>query len=655
MSDASLPTIGMLWVEGPLSYLEQLSILSFRAQGHRVVLFHYGSVENVPGDIELVSANEVHQPSEIIFNKQFQTPVPQSDIFRLQMMKKTDFVWSDTDVLAVKPIRRQDHVFGYFNKTTLCNAVMRMPADAPALDAYLAHALDPYPIMPWVAGEERARLEQMRAEGTLPHASEQKHSVYGPAVMTWFLQEHGGLDHAQAVPVFYPLPFRQAGAVNDLHAREFRQTYIKDETVAIHLWGRRLRWWVAGGVKRHSFLDRRLRGLGLRPSDAPVPNTLRKAEKKLGFPPKMPALQLQPTEISAAIDNMATPQAVQQMTPFLRFAQWSFDEIAEHGLYGIHDQPRAGYQRGWDFYATDGARLHALARSINRYTNNHKALPDFVAPRSCTEKLLVMKMFGEMPAVSPADKLLAEDHVPEDAQPLFTPIRRFWASPDPVLPPDSELPNGSYWLKGNYGQGLNLRLDWPLDADQRADIGSRLARWGTMPGAHGFWAGEWWYATIDRKYFIEQDLAVAGADIIDWKFWVVAGRVQLVQVDRDRSRGHVQMIHDRDFNYIPQELYFKTSADVEQRPARYDDMVKLAEAIGQTLEFARVDLYCIGDQIYIGEITLCPFGGKRRMNTPAIDRALGALWSGTRLFPDAAADMARDISPDLFTGPNKVA
>lgn len=153
VADHSLPTIGMLWMEGSLSFLEQMCMLSFVECGHRVVLFHYGQVDNVPDGIELVSANEIHEPKQFIVNNQFKTPVPQSDIFRLHLMKKTDFLWCDTDVLALAPIPRADHVFGYFNRDTICNAVMRLPSDSPTLNAYSEYCQIPIRSAPGLKGK----------------------------------------------------------------------------------------------------------------------------------------------------------------------------------------------------------------------------------------------------------------------------------------------------------------------------------------------------------------------------------------------------------------------------------------------------------------------------------------------------------------------
>ncbi len=632
--DNKLPTVGMLWLEGPLSFLEQMCLLSFVANGHKVVLFHYGEVENVPEGIELVSANEIHEPQQFIMNNQFKTPVPQSDIFRLQLMKKTDFLWCDTDVISLAPIPKADHIFGYFNNTTICNAIMRLPSDSPALRGYTEYSLDPFPIRPWIEGEQREELERQKRTGELPHASEQAHSVYGPGVLTWFLRHHGEIEHASPVSVFYPLPFRHTGQANDISAREFRRKYLTDETLAVHLWGRRMRWWIAKGINRHSFLDRRLRGLGIRPADAPLPRKGKGAPKKIVFPGDLPELRISKEEISASTKGVMSVAQVSNSEQYLKVAQLELNKIRERGLYGVNSEPRAGHRRGWDHYQSDVSRMHALSMSLSRFANNQRYLPDLSNPKTVTEKLLVMKLFAEMPVVSAADKLTAEGYVPDTARHLLTPVKRYWNSPTPELPADIDLEPGSYWLKCNNGQGQNHRMTWPMTAEEHDLANEKLVNWSKKPVPHGYWAAEWWYSTIDTQYFIEEDLAAEGEDIIDWKFWVVAGRVQLVQVDRDRSRGHVQMIHDRDFNFIPKELYFKTSEDTEPRPERYDDMVQIAEAIGQRVEFARVDLYAIGDKIYLGEITLCPFGGKRQMRTPELDAQLGEAWTGTRLFPN---------------------
>ncbi|NOE17478.1 hypothetical protein GS634_04990 [Ruegeria atlantica] len=629
VADHSLPTIGMLWMEGSLSFLEQMCMLSFVECGHRVVLFHYGQVDNVPDGIELVSANEIHEPRQFIVNNQFKTPVPQSDIFRLHLMKKTDFLWCDTDVLALAPIPRADHVFGYFNRDTICNAVMRLPFDSPTLNAYSEYCQDPYPIRPWVEGEERKELERLKQAGELPHASDQEHSVYGPGVMTWFLRHFDELKHASPIPVFYPLPFRRAGQANDIHVREFRDAYIKEETLAVHLWGRRMRWWIANGIKRHSFLDRRLRNLGVRPGDAPLPRHGRGGLKPVEFPANLPTLRATTEEIHDATGGVVSVALLSDREDYLKAAQADLDAIAADNLYGANTPPRVGFSRGWEHYGSDPARLNALGMSLYNYADSHRSLPDLRAPKTFAEKLVVMKLFGEVPDALISDR---SKYVGSASELLACP-QRMWEAHIPALPETLDLGPGQYWLKGTMSHGHKLALSFPLDRTQRDDANQKLAAWHKTKTPEGFWTGEWWRATQKPLYYIEEDLSAGDRQAGTWKFWVIAGRVQLVQVDRDRGRGRIQMLHDRDYDYLADELYSPNSSTVEPRPERFEDMIRIAETLGQDLECASVELFPVGDRICLGDIMLAPVSGKHKMRSDALDQRLGAAWTGTRLFP----------------------
>ncbi|WP_050603651.1 ATP-grasp fold amidoligase family protein [Ruegeria sp. 6PALISEP08] len=628
-ADHSLPTIGMLWMEGRLSFLEQMCMLSFVEQGHRLVLFHYGQVENVPSGVELVSANEVHEPKQFIVNNQFNTPVPQSDIFRLQLMKKTDFLWCDTDVVALAPIPKADHIFGYFNRDTICNAVMRLPPDSPALNAYVEYSEDPYPIRPWVEGEEREELERMKRAGELPHASDQEHSVYGPGVMTWYLRQHDELKHASPIPVFYPLPFRQAGQANDIHVREFRGNYIKDDTLAVHLWGRRMRWWIANGIKRHSFLDRRLRNLGIRASDAPLPRHGRKGPKPIEFPANLPALRATTEDIRKATGGAMSTALLSDREDYLKAAQAELDKITTDNLYGVNDPPPPGCSRGWDFYGSDAARLNALALSMFNYAESHRHLPDLCDPNRFSEKLLIMKLFGAVPHAFVADNDVELEKVSD----ILTVPKRVWHAQSPTLPDALKGEPGEYCLKGSASAAHRIGVSLPLEDAERDETNNHLAAWHKTKTPEGFWTGDWWRVTSQPIYCLEEDLSAGDQSVSEWRFWVIAGRVHLVQVDRDRGRGRIQMLHDRNYTYLADELLFPTSSDTEPRPAQFDDMIRIAEAMAKDVELARVDFSLIEERICLREVALSPLAGKQKIRSDALDQQLGAAWTGTALFP----------------------
>jgi hypothetical protein len=56
-------------------------------------------------------------------------------------------------------------------------------------------------------------------------------------------------------------------------------------------------------------------------------------------------------------------------------------------------------------------------------------------------------------------------------------------------------------------------------------------------------------------------------------------------------------------------------------------MLNAAEIIAGDLDFARVDLYDVGQHPLFGEVTLAPGAGLGRFRPSEFDLALGSLWA----------------------------
>lgn len=350
--------------------------------------------------------------------------------------------------------------------------------------------------------------------------------------------------------------------------------------------------------------------------------------------PDLPPLAIPAAEIRNVSAELISDRDIHRLDLFLRYSEYLLNEIRRQGLFGIRRAPRPGFVRGYDYYPSEAATVFAMATSINRYSQNHGRPPHFLNPETATEKLLVMKMFGEIPVGPPADKLMAELFVDAQDLPKLALTRRVWISNTPSLPSNDEISPGRYFLKTNFGAGNNIAVRFPIDDKTRATLMAKQKTWFARRHRHGFWAGEWWYQTISPRVYLEENLAEEGEDIADWKLWVMGGRVQIIQVDQDRSTNHIQRIYDRDFNLLPDELYYPSTSTPEPRAERHDDLVAIAEATARNLEFARVDFFLRDQQIYLGEITLCPFGAKKKMRSAGLDQRLGAAWIGSQLFPN---------------------
>ncbi len=279
---------------------------------------------------------------------------------------------------------------------------MRLPKDSPSLRAYLEYTQDEYPIHPAITGAERQKLEALRAAGQHKHASEQAHSVYGPGVFTWFMKQSGEINHALPISVFYPVPFRQAGCISDRHAKETRARYFKDNTVGVHLWGRRFRWWVAGrGVRRHSILDRQLRRLGMDASLAPIPTHRSPYPQRISFPADLPKQQT-PTEDIARSAGAATTE-VREFGAFIRLAERVLRQLKAEKRYGIDQPVSVDAPRRIDGFPDDAGKVFALARLLQDYSKKAGGLPNLNHPTTYSEKRAITVLFGsqqERPAVA---------------------------------------------------------------------------------------------------------------------------------------------------------------------------------------------------------------------------------------------------------------
>lgn len=129
-----LPVICMFWLGPNISYIEQLSMLSFLRAGHRVQLYVYGDVGNVPEGVEICDANTV---APQVISSRSATPMA-----RMRWLPTTCAscsssrgrgVWADADMICLAPITRQEPcLFGYEHADTINNAVLYLPPILPS-------------------------------------------------------------------------------------------------------------------------------------------------------------------------------------------------------------------------------------------------------------------------------------------------------------------------------------------------------------------------------------------------------------------------------------------------------------------------------------------------------------------------------------------
>ena len=240
----ALPVIASLWVGAELSWLEQLCLKSFVDNGHDVVLFTYDEVKGVPDGVQVEDANDILPAERIIRHAKTGSPAYHADVFRLHMLRQTDYVWADTDAYCCQPWDlRGKHFHGWISdkKPMVNNGVLRLPKTSRTLKAMLQFTRDEYPIPPWYSAKKQAELQALKDAGQGVHVALLPWGVWGPDALTWFLQETGEISNSQPGHVIYPVPFKQAGVVLNPNRRNQASKHIRSDTLSIHFWGRRFR------------------------------------------------------------------------------------------------------------------------------------------------------------------------------------------------------------------------------------------------------------------------------------------------------------------------------------------------------------------------------------------------------------------------------
>lgn len=232
----SLPTIVSFW-HGPMSWLEALSIASFRRHGHQVEVYSFDPIEGLPEGAIWRDASEVLPRDKLVFYKGRGTPGVFSDYFRLTSLRQGRGLYADLDVYCVRPIEGPpDYLMAYERPGSINGAVLHIPADAPLLDDLLAIFTETKrPLFePFLPPFRRIEVAARRLMGEHIAPEDMQYGATGPFALTHYMRQRG-LEHlVRPSSVLYPIPYEGIPAL--MLAGSSVEPAIKPDTLAIHLW-----------------------------------------------------------------------------------------------------------------------------------------------------------------------------------------------------------------------------------------------------------------------------------------------------------------------------------------------------------------------------------------------------------------------------------
>lgn len=234
-------------------------------------------------------------------------------------------------------------------------------------------------------------------------------------------------------------------------------------------------------------------------------------------------------------------------------------------------------------------------------------LPELVHCRDFNDKIQWLKLFDQSEEIIRCmDKIRVRDRVRErvgDAH-LVTlyQVRNHFAEID-----FDALPS-SFVIKTNHDSGsvILVRDKATLDRDEAArQIEAALRR------RYGWSTGEWAYAYIQPRILIEAFIEPQReAPPPDYKFYCIDGQVRFCHYIHNRGLDTKEQVLDPEGQDMGTSLYpaFRYEKAFV-RPTVWREMLRVAERVAQGFKCVRVDLFCAGEQIYVGEMTFWPMSG----------------------------------------------
>ncbi len=270
----------------------------------------------------------------------------------------------------------------------------------------------------------------------------------------------------------------------------------------------------------------------------------------------------------------------------------------------------------------------ARMRVTLTYWWQHRRRPCLRTPTRFTELVQLRKLGNRDDRIAGlSDKFLVKAHVARVLGDTWVTPTLWHGETLPAVPP-GPLP---LVVKARHGCKQNAFV---RTTDEWAIARRRGRRW--VRRRYGRWLDEWAYASIPRGILVEPMIGDGAGLPLDYKFFVVGGRVRAIEVHVERERAHRWLIVDRDWRSLSSQ-----GGETPPIPICLAAMIAGAEKLACGHDCVRVDLYAIDGRPVFGEMTFFPGSGLLPIEAPGLDVALGSAWLSAkeqderRRLPDA--------------------
>ncbi|PXY43703.1 ATP-grasp fold amidoligase family protein [Flavobacterium hydrophilum] len=134
------------------------------------------------------------------------------------------------------------------------------------------------------------------------------------------------------------------------------------------------------------------------------------------------------------------------------------------------------------------------------------------------------------------------------------------------------------------------------------------------------------YKKVKPRLLIEKYISNCEDGLVDYKFYCFHGQPKYVLVKKTENGKEKKCFYDLNWKKIvsSEEDANWLKSEIE-KPANFNEMLKVASTLSDQFIFVRVDLYSIGDKVLFGELTFFPTGGHNRFPIDYLNLEMGNL------------------------------
>lgn len=247
-------------------------------------------------------------------------------------------------------------------------------------------------------------------------------------------------------------------------------------------------------------------------------------------------------------------------------------------------------------------------------------------PRTFNEKLQWLKLYNRNPEYTiMVDKFAVKQYVANIiGDEYIIPTLGVWDKFDDI--DFSTLPDQFVLKTTHGGGGCGVVICRDKHAFDKDAAKRRLE--ASMKSDIYKYLREWPYKNVPKRIIAEKYMApeIGISDLLDYKFYCFNGIPKLIMVAGGRQSGNKRFAYyDTEWNTVDVQWGAPRPDKDFEKPKNLDKMLKVAMRLSKDIPHVRIDLYCIQNNVFFGEITMFDASGLEKINPANMDKYLGCL------------------------------